>query len=132
MASAGGSERVTECTISTCGAVTVIRVRGEIDLANARTLEDALNQAVHVALPVVVDLRETSYIDSTGLHLLVKSHGASGSRMAVVFASDLMRRIFSVLSLQELIPVYPSVRAAVAVLSEANGQRDRPADLPTG
>jgi anti-anti-sigma factor len=117
--------------MSTCDGVTVIRVRGEIDLANARTLDEALNRAAQAALPVVVDLGETSYIDSTGLHLLVKRNVAPGPRLAVVFTSDLMRRIFTVLSLQELIPVYPSVPAAVAALSQSDTQRDRAVDLPT-
>jgi len=96
-------------------------VRGEIDLANAHVLKAILDRAHRDGRPVVVDLQETSYIDSTGLHPLVKAHGTSRAPLAVAFTSDLLSRIFSVLSLQDLIAVYPSVDAAVKALSRTNG-----------
>lgn len=50
-------------------------VTGELDLASAPALEQELDKALSgYAGPVVVDLRELEFIDSTGLSVLVKAH----------------------------------------------------------
>jgi len=105
------------CTFAERDGVLIAGVRG----ANAHVLKAMLDRANRDGRPVVVDLQETSYIDSTGLHLLVKAHGTSRAPLAVAFTPDLLSRIFSVLSLQDLIAVYPSVDAAVKALSRTNG-----------
>ena len=46
---------------------------GELDLATAPTLEAALD-GVEIAERLVLDLCGLSFIDSTGLHLLVALH----------------------------------------------------------
>ena len=62
--------------------VTIVRPRGELDLATAETLRSTLETAVAKTLSaalegvenrarLVLDLRGLSFIDSTGLHLLV-------------------------------------------------------------
>jgi anti-sigma B factor antagonist len=54
-------------------AVAVVQPRGELDLATIKTLRDALDGAGS-AERLVLDLRGLTYIDSTGLHLLVDLH----------------------------------------------------------
>jgi anti-anti-sigma factor len=62
--------------------VTIVQPRGELDLATVETLRSALDAAVAETLRcaldgmehgarLVLDLRGLSFIDSTGLHLLV-------------------------------------------------------------
>lgn len=62
--------------------VTIVQPRGELDLATIDTLRSTLDAAIaetlHAALDgfetgarLVLDLRRLSFIDSTGLHLLV-------------------------------------------------------------
>ena len=62
--------------------VTIVQPRGELDLATVETLSSALDAAVAETLRaaldgmehgarLVLDLRGLSFIDSTGLHLLV-------------------------------------------------------------
>jgi len=62
--------------------VTIVQPRGELDLATAETLRSALDAAITETLSaaldgmendarLVLDLRGLSFIDSTGLHLLV-------------------------------------------------------------
>ena len=62
--------------------VTIVQPRGELDLATVESLRSALDAAIAETLPValdgmetgarlVLDLRGLSFIDSTGLHLLV-------------------------------------------------------------
>lgn len=124
-------ESSVECTLTERDGVIVVGVRGEIDLANAHVLQTVLDRATHDGRPVVVDLEKTSYIDSTGLHLLVKARSASRTHMVVAFRSELISRIFSVLSLQDLIAVYPSVEAAVDALSPMKGGAVPPSSCPT-
>ncbi|MGH3835257.1 MAG: STAS domain-containing protein [Pseudonocardiaceae bacterium] len=48
-----------------------IAVSGEIDLANAAAIEDALREAVsHQPTTVSVDLTELTYMDSAGIRIL--------------------------------------------------------------
>ena len=48
----------------------LVAVRGEIDLATVRALEAELNELVE---PIVLDLRRCTFIDSTGLTLLLRA-----------------------------------------------------------
>jgi anti-sigma B factor antagonist len=54
---------------------TVIVVSGELDIASAPELEQALNQIrPELTKLVVVDLRELGFMDSTGLSIIVRAH----------------------------------------------------------
>ncbi len=54
--------------------VAVLSVHGEIDLGTAPTLRDVLQPVLeHQTGPVVVDLSTVSFMDSSGVHLLVET-----------------------------------------------------------
>ena len=58
-------------TVSERDGVPVARVVGDVDLSNCDELGEALRAAVpNTALGLVLDLRETTYLDSTGMALL--------------------------------------------------------------
>jgi anti-sigma B factor antagonist len=48
-----------------------ISLCGELDLANCRTAEAELHEAMENETEVVIDMRELEFIDSTGIALLV-------------------------------------------------------------
>ena len=48
-----------------------VRVTGEVDLATAHRLDDALREALGYARLVVLDLRRTSFMDSCGLRVIL-------------------------------------------------------------
>jgi len=52
----------------------VVAVRGEVDMATAGQLWTALEAAMDGGSKVEVDLRATTFMDSTGLAVLVKAH----------------------------------------------------------
>jgi anti-anti-sigma factor len=55
------------------GARTVIRVIGEVDVSNARDLHDAALAAIPATAGcAVVDLADTTYLDSTGIEMLFR------------------------------------------------------------
>lgn len=50
-----------------------LSLRGELDMGSTRILEDRLTRLRAKKRPVVLDLAELQFIDSTGLHLLVRA-----------------------------------------------------------
>jgi anti-anti-sigma factor len=53
------------------GRCTHLALGGELDLANAATLELTLHEALNLGQEVVVDLGRLEFLDSTGISLLV-------------------------------------------------------------
>jgi anti-sigma B factor antagonist len=53
------------------GAQLRVSLRGELDLANAKTAEEALTEALASNKKVLIDLSELEFLDSTGIALLV-------------------------------------------------------------
>ena len=57
--------------IETLQEIPVARVSGEIDASNAREIGDRLLGSVpNTAMGLVIDLSDTEYMDSSGVHLL--------------------------------------------------------------
>ena len=54
------------------GDVTVLRVSGEVDLVNAHELSAALEAAAGDSGPMVVDLCDVPFMDSTGLRSIIQ------------------------------------------------------------
>ena len=72
---AGGGDRMSDSLarlqLDWAGPDSVeVTVRGEIDLSNADDLERELASALTPARTVTIDLREVTYIDSSGVRLL--------------------------------------------------------------
>jgi anti-anti-sigma factor len=57
--------------METHGEIPVARIVGEIDTSNASDFANQLKQVIpNSAMGLVLDLSETSYIDSSGVHLI--------------------------------------------------------------
>jgi anti-anti-sigma factor len=67
------------------GVVCRIGLRGELDLANAGTAEAELDAALESGAPVVVDMRQLEFIDSTGIALLVRAMQVDGNASGLSF-----------------------------------------------
>jgi anti-anti-sigma factor len=52
-----------------------LRLAGQLDLASAPTLDDRLTRLRAIKSPVRLDLSQLDFIDSTGIHLLVRTIG---------------------------------------------------------
>jgi anti-anti-sigma factor len=70
---------------------------------------------------IVVDLTECEFIDSSGVRNLLLSREAQGNtdgpeRLAVAASSEQILRILSVMGIDRVIPVRPSVEEAAAEL----------------
>jgi anti-anti-sigma factor len=86
----------------------VIAVAGEIDMATARLLRQVMDGVCDGRERLVVDLTGTTFIDSSGLAVLVRAYHRLGRRpgAVVVHASDPdVRRVFRLSGVDSLITV---------------------------
>lgn len=82
---------------------TVVVAQGEIDIDVAGRLRDALHQAQRQGPEVVADLAGVTFIDSSGINVLVGAHKAEPGRFHVVGARPSVRRVFEILKIADLL-----------------------------
>ena len=87
------------------GSLTVLRLKGELDMAAAPALSDAFHRLQHEgAQEIVVDLRELSFLDSMGLCALVDAYGAGRDghrRVSFVAGGRSIHRVFQLTKMDE-------------------------------
>jgi anti-anti-sigma factor len=96
----------------------VLDVHGEIDLGTAPVLRDALLPVLeHHAGPVVVDLSEVTFMDSTGVHLLIdtlEQLRPENRRFAIACREGgPVHRVLTLVGLLDAVSVYRSRESAV-------------------
>jgi anti-sigma B factor antagonist len=99
----------------------LIAISGELDLAVAHRLNEALEEVPDQAI-VLIDLRDCSFIDSTGLASIVKGRQrqeASGGSLAVFGAAHQVKRLFEVVGLAEDGLAFESREQASSALKSA-------------
>jgi anti-sigma B factor antagonist len=97
-----------------------LALTGELDLASAPVLTNHLKSAAETEKHLVVDLSGLRYIDSTGAKVLLEAHRnlkQRGRRIVLAAVSPMARRILTVLGVEQVLAVYPTVDDAVAALS---------------
>jgi anti-sigma B factor antagonist len=100
----------------------VVVVAGEIDMATAPMLARELTAAIEAGDgPVVLDLVEVTFFDSSGLRVAIVAHrdlGEHGRRLGVVCDPEgHVRRTFALAGLADVLDLYPSRQAALAGLA---------------
>ena len=96
--------------------VELLEVSGEIDIASAQRLMTGLNEAVgDCEKPVVVDLSDVDFMDSTGLALLLNAHRRLARRdkgFAIVCGDGPVRRVFEITDMMGTLNVHEDRDAA--------------------
>ena len=105
-------------TRTTDAGIAVVEVAGEVDVYTAPTLRQHLRDATGGSTPkVVVDMSEVTFLDSTGLGVLVGAMGrvreAEGT-MRLVVNSDHILKVLRITGLDALIPVDADIDTALA------------------
>jgi anti-sigma B factor antagonist len=92
----------------------VVSVAGELDLYTAPEFEEALALNGSVNGRVVIDLSECTFIDSTGLGILIKAgqHIGRNALLIVVTGPEVLRA-FEVSGLERQFALHPSLEAAL-------------------
>ncbi len=98
--------------------LSVAHVAGEIDLATAPELRDRLAEIPSDAENVIVDLSDVTFLDSTGLSVLVAtwkrladddSHGT----FRLVVSRPTIKRVLEVTGLAQVFEVFPTLEEAI-------------------
>jgi anti-anti-sigma factor len=101
----------------------VVRVAGEVDMSHEDELRAELRVAVAAdAKGIVVDLTECEFIDSSGVRALLLSREEQRAdrgpeKLAVAASSDQILRILSVMGIDHVIPIQPTVEEAASALA---------------
>ena len=116
-------ERTPRLTNWTTGndQVLVVAIAGGVDLSNTYHVNGAvLGEAVRTTRGVVLDLTETDYLDSSGVHLIIGLQRRLRSRrqaLSVVVRPDsIVEEVVQVTDLSSLVPIHTDVDSAVAGL----------------
>jgi anti-sigma B factor antagonist len=103
----------------------------EIDVANAARLRAALLEAAaHGNKTLVVDMSQTQFCDSAGLHVLVRAHKraqAEGGEVLLVISAAPVLRIFAVTGIDRIIPTLSTLDEALAHMPDVPGSVCAPA-----
>jgi len=97
--------------------VTVVALKGEIDLENSPAARKLLLGSIAEADRVLVDLSDVTYIDSSGVASLVEALQASrkrGTGFALAAASEPTRRVLELARLDKVFAIHPSVADGLA------------------
>jgi anti-anti-sigma factor len=103
------------------GRRAVVAVAGEVDMQTADDLQTAIVAAGNRALEIWVDLSDTTFMDSSGLHALVtaRAHliGAAGRRLVLICPPGPVLRVLTITGLDQLFEVYATRAAANHTIS---------------
>jgi len=96
-------------------AATVLAVSGEIDLATAPDLQQAL-AAASGAEHVVADLSAVTFMDSTGLRVLISAHEAAstaGHKLSLVAPEGMVTKVLRITGVDRELNVFGSLSDAL-------------------
>ena len=102
--------------------VAVVEVSGEVDMAVAGELEQALSpDRVDGRTAVVIDLTAVTFMDSSGIRALLVGHSAlqkAGIRSAVAIREDSpVRRVIDLAEVTDMLSAHPDRASAERSLS---------------
>jgi anti-anti-sigma factor len=100
-----------ECSVSDEGRSVCLRLDGEVDTNTAHRVEDAMSPALDPRCTrLVVDLADVSFMDSSGLRVLVVARNAlddRGAEMVIAGVGDQLRRLFEISGLTSVFTFEP-------------------------
>jgi anti-anti-sigma factor len=116
-------------TLQERSGVQVAHISGEVDIANASTLESEISDAVaNTAHGLIVDLTDTEYFDSAGIRMLFELRkrlsGRRQSLRVVVPRESVIITALLITEVDQLVPIDETLGEALDAI--ANG--GRPAD----
>jgi anti-sigma B factor antagonist len=115
----------------------VLSVHGEVDLGTAPTLREALLSVLERETgPVVVDLSEVPFMDSTGVHILLEAprqlESPNRSLAIVCREGSQVHRLLALVGLLDALTVHGSRESAVTggddILRSGSGRNSTPSE----
>lgn len=114
------------------GHRTVVHLGGEIDVYTAPLVREKLDEQIHAGrIDLVVDLSDVTFLDSTGLGVLVgrlKLTRTRGGSLRLVGTADRVLKVFSITGLDKVFEIHDTLEAALAA---PDAPATAPGDAPT-
>ena len=117
------------CTFRPLDGAVCLSVTGDLDLAGVPSFLGYLNRASDGGSNLIIDLSRLRYIDSSGINALLAVHktfARAGRRIVLAAVSPRMLRVLKIISLEQILPVYPTVDAALAGVRDAGESAHQP------
>ncbi|NJP95405.1 STAS domain-containing protein [Nonomuraea sp. FMUSA5-5] len=111
----------------------VITVGGELDATNADDLETYVGRMRQPRRPVVLNLGDLTFMDSTGLHVLLRVHAEvrkQGSTLHLTAVQDLPARLLQITEVWDALNIHPTAEVAIATLLDPPAPTPRMWRLP--
>ena len=122
------------CQVRWAGPHAVVAMPAEIDAVNAEKIRQELLSAVSLgAAVVVIDMSGTTFCDSAGVQAIIAAYqqaAADSTELRLVATAVL--RILTVVGVGQLVPIYPTLEAALAGTSPPQASTPDPEDEPCG
>jgi len=103
------------------GNVLVVALKGELDHHTANRFREAVEKELdkEIALHVLLDLSRLTFMDSSGLGVILGRYrrvNSAGGRMAACFLNDGVERLYQMAGLPRIINSYESEATALAAI----------------
>ncbi|SEH03127.1 stage II sporulation protein AA (anti-sigma F factor antagonist) [Nonomuraea solani] len=100
----------------------LVSVVGEVDHSNADQLESYVSRTCRPGEPVVLDLGGLTFLDSRGLHALLRLHAAMRQQEATLYLAavqDVPARVLQITGIWDAMNIHSSVEGAIAAVLSA-------------
>jgi len=90
----------------------LVHMEGRFDFGARKTFKDAMDQAIKDEMPIVLDLEQVSFVDSSALGLLVISHQNFKSKkipLCLVNPQTYVRQVLDLANIGKMIPIYQTL-----------------------
>jgi anti-sigma B factor antagonist len=110
------------------GEQAVITMAAEIDVTNADEIRQALLAAASDSAAVlIIDMSGTTFCDSAGVQAIIDARNkATATRTQLRLVATAVLRILTLTGVDQLIPIYPTLEAALAEKPTAQASTDDP------
>lgn len=106
------------------GKQAVMRLPEHIDMSNHSQIRDQLQELINKGAAVLIaDMTKTVWCDHTGADVLLSAYNTAavrGKQLRIAASTPVIRRLLEASGLDRLIPIYPSVAAAIAAGAPAD------------
>jgi anti-sigma B factor antagonist len=103
----------------------LLAVEGELDIATAPRMIAALNESfARLDLPLIVDLSNVDFMDSTGLALMMNAYRRvkrRGQGFAIVCPGGPISRVFEIADMVDSLHVFPDLASAEKAAAKRPG-----------
>jgi anti-sigma B factor antagonist len=116
----GTGQRLAVSVEAEGSSVSIVALSGELDLSTIPLLERRLLAEVVSKEGVIVDLTDVSFIDSSGIGLLIQAFRSAGEEQrlhTVIAAGTQVERVFRLAGIDRALPLFMNRRGATEALN---------------